>query len=87
MVILVVSIIAVRVGSLALRKTGVLGITRENVGYIGSPHGGTRILKGDVLTVYGQDEPVRDVLCETGVECPANHDSPATEGGGGGTEA
>ena len=41
----------------------VLGITRKGGSFVGAPGPEDRIEKGDVLTVYGQDESIRKFMC------------------------
>ncbi len=44
----------------------VLGIKRAAGEYIGAPHATTEILEGDMLTVYGQEETIKNcLLCES----------------------
>ena len=47
---------------LSSRGVLVLGIYRESGEYLGTPHKDSMILAGDVLTVYGREEQIRDVL-------------------------
>ena len=49
----------------ALRERGVLvlGITRDNEDYVGTPTPETMVMPGDVLSVYGRHETIADVLC------------------------
>ncbi len=49
---------------LALSRRGVLvlGIYRESGEFLGTPHKDSKILAGDVLTVYGREQQIRDVL-------------------------
>ena len=42
----------------------VLGIERENGTYIGAPGPDERILKGDVVTVYGQETEIQKLMSE-----------------------
>lgn len=46
-----------------LRKEGVnvLGITREDGGYVGAPKGSTRIDEGDTLLLYGRSEDLKEL--------------------------
>jgi K+/H+ antiporter YhaU regulatory subunit KhtT len=50
-------------GELGLRQEGimVLGITRENGGFIGTPDGSTAIKADDVLILYGRAEGICDL--------------------------
>ncbi len=51
-------------GQMHLTRLGVtvLGIQRQDGAYIGSPHGDTMVLAGDVLTLYGREDRICEVL-------------------------
>ncbi|MBZ0172161.1 MAG: TrkA C-terminal domain-containing protein [Phycisphaerales bacterium] len=47
---------------LGARGVLVLGIFRDDGEYLGTPHKDSEIMVGDVLTVYGQEDQIRDSL-------------------------
>jgi hypothetical protein len=47
--------------SLAQEGVLVLGVTREDGSYVGSPAGGVRVRAGDVLTLYARREKVKEL--------------------------
>lgn len=54
-------LIGVTLGQIKLRTHGVLvlGISRDDGGYVGIPTGTTEVLCGDVLTMYGREQDAR----------------------------
>ncbi|MCB9845553.1 MAG: TrkA C-terminal domain-containing protein [Phycisphaeraceae bacterium] len=68
---------------LTRRGVTILGISRELGGYVGSPHGDTRIERGDVLTVYGREDDIHRELVEGREPSPPD----ATGSGQAGTSA
>lgn len=50
-------------GETKLRSFGVvvLGVQRPSGEYVGVPHGDSRLNAGDILTVYGRDEAIREL--------------------------
>jgi K+/H+ antiporter YhaU regulatory subunit KhtT len=67
---------------LKLRDEGllVLGVERENGEFIGAPNGGTRILEGDKVIIYGRDSTVAELSQrQRGVTGDMKHDQEVTK--------